>query len=57
MSSGWAETRHQWSTTTTENLDYYPRIGFTETHRGTDAGYERVYFTRPVGRTQELPGG
>ena len=32
----------------TENIDYYPRRGFVETHRATDAGYHRVYFTRPV---------
>jgi len=31
-----------------ENLDYYPRRGFTETHRGSDEGYERVYYRRPV---------
>jgi len=29
-----------------ENLDYYPRRGFTETHRAADEGYERVYFSR-----------
>lgn len=32
----------------TENLDYYPRRGFTESHRATDAGYERVYFSRKL---------
>ena len=30
----------------TENLAFYPRHGFEETHRGTDAGYRRVYFRR-----------
>lgn len=34
----------------TENLDFYPKRGFTETHRGLEAGYERVYFSRPVGK-------
>lgn len=32
----------------TENLSFYPRRGFTETHRGFEAGYERIYFSRPV---------
>ena len=32
----------------TENLSYYPNQGFTETHRAMDAGYHRVYFSRPV---------
>ncbi|MCP3855318.1 MAG: alpha/beta fold hydrolase [Actinomycetia bacterium] len=30
------------------NLDYYPARGFTETHRATEAGYDRVYFARVV---------
>ena len=29
-----------------ENIQYYPRRGFRETHRATDAGYQRVYFSR-----------
>ncbi len=32
----------------TENLDYYPRRGFVETHRGIEAGYQRVYFSLAV---------
>ncbi len=32
----------------TENLAFYPRLGFTETHRATDSGYQRVYFSLPV---------
>jgi ribosomal protein S18 acetylase RimI-like enzyme len=32
----------------TENLDYYARQGFVETHRGRDGDFRRVYFTRPV---------
>ena len=30
----------------TENIRYYPRRGFRETHRACDAGYQRVYFSR-----------
>lgn len=29
-----------------ENIQYYPRKGFLETHRATDDGYQRVYFSR-----------
>jgi predicted N-acetyltransferase YhbS len=29
-----------------ENLGYYPRRGYAETHRATNSGYERVYFSR-----------
>lgn len=29
----------------TENIKYYPRKGFQETHRASDAGYERVYYS------------
>jgi ribosomal protein S18 acetylase RimI-like enzyme len=32
----------------TANLTYYPRRGFTETHRGIEDGYTRVYFTKQV---------
>lgn len=32
----------------TENLSYYSRRGFVETHRQIDAGYRRVYFERAV---------
>ncbi len=29
-----------------ENLAYYPRHGYRETHRGTDSGFRRVFFTK-----------
>lgn len=29
-----------------ENVAYYLRKGFVETHRASDAGYERVYFSK-----------
>ncbi|GAA0560698.1 GNAT family N-acetyltransferase [Paractinoplanes ferrugineus] len=32
----------------TENLTYYARRGFTETGRGTQHGYRRVFFAKPV---------
>lgn len=30
----------------TENLAFYPRLGYRETDRRTDAGFERVFFTK-----------
>jgi GNAT superfamily N-acetyltransferase len=32
----------------TENLDYYPRRGYVETHRGEQDGYRRVFFTKTL---------
>lgn len=29
-----------------ENVAMYPRLGFTETHRGSEAGHPRVYFEK-----------
>jgi ribosomal protein S18 acetylase RimI-like enzyme len=33
----------------TENLAYYPRLGFRETDRREEDGYKRVYFEKRVG--------
>lgn len=30
----------------TENLDYYPRRGYQETHRARQLGYARVFFSK-----------
>lgn len=30
----------------TENLAFYPRLGYEETHRRTDDGFERVFFAK-----------
>lgn len=32
----------------TENFLYYVRHGFVETHRGTDEGFERIYFSKKL---------
>jgi GNAT superfamily N-acetyltransferase len=32
----------------TENIALYARIGFVETHRGREAGYDRVFMTKIV---------
>ena len=29
-----------------ENHDYYRRHGYRETHRGTDGGFRRVYYSK-----------
>ena len=31
-----------------ENLSLYPKMGFVETERRTEAGYERVYFRKDL---------
>jgi hypothetical protein len=30
----------------TENLDFYPRLGYVETRRLSEDGFERVYFEK-----------
>jgi GNAT superfamily N-acetyltransferase len=32
----------------TENLAYYPRRGYTETHRAEQDGFRRVFFRKPL---------
>ena len=32
----------------TENIALYRRIGFVETHRVSEKGYDRVYMTKPL---------
>ncbi len=46
--AGLPEIRLYTNEAMTENLDYYPRRGFAETHRGIEAGYRRVYFSLSV---------
>jgi GNAT superfamily N-acetyltransferase len=33
----------------TENLTYYPRRGYTETHRMQQDGFQRVFFRKRLG--------
>lgn len=33
----------------TENRALYPRLGYVETHRATEDGFERVYYRKPLG--------
>jgi N-acetylglutamate synthase-like GNAT family acetyltransferase len=43
---GVSEVRLYTNEAMTENLAYYASRGFVETHRATDHGYRRVFFTK-----------
>ena len=43
---GYAELRLYTHETMTENLRLYPRLGWEETGRGEQAGYQRVFFRK-----------
>jgi GNAT superfamily N-acetyltransferase len=45
---GLPEVRLYTNEAMTENVSYYPRRGFVETHRSADSGYRRVLFTKQV---------
>jgi ribosomal protein S18 acetylase RimI-like enzyme len=36
----------------TENVAFYERLGFVETHRGEERGFKRVYMTKVLGSPQ-----
>ena len=37
----------------TENLAYYLRRGYSETHRATQDGFRRIFFTKPLNLVAE----
>jgi GNAT superfamily N-acetyltransferase len=43
---GLAELRLYTNAVMTENLHYYPRRGYVETHRGEEGGFQRVFFRK-----------
>jgi ribosomal protein S18 acetylase RimI-like enzyme len=47
---GVAELRLYTHATMTENIAFYRRLGFVETGRGRQAGYDRVFMTKHVNR-------
>jgi GNAT superfamily N-acetyltransferase len=46
---GHAELRLYTHEMMTENIALYTRLGFHETGRGHEAGYDRVFMTKPIG--------
>jgi ribosomal protein S18 acetylase RimI-like enzyme len=45
---GFAELRLYTHERMTENIALYRRLGFVETGRGRDAGYDRVFMAKPL---------
>ncbi len=48
---GYTELRLYTHERMTENIALYTRLGFRETGRGHDAGYDRVFMTKALGGT------
>lgn len=46
--AGLPEIRLYTNVAMTENLSFYPRRGYRETHRAVEDGYQRAFFTKPV---------
>jgi GNAT superfamily N-acetyltransferase len=46
---GFAELRLYTHVMMTENIALYTRLGFVETGRGSDSGYDRVFMTKRLG--------
>jgi ribosomal protein S18 acetylase RimI-like enzyme len=52
---GLDEIRLYTHVTMTENIAFYPRHGYTPTHRSSQAGFERVFFTKRLAADETLP--
>jgi N-acetylglutamate synthase-like GNAT family acetyltransferase len=48
VAAGVGEIRLYTNEAMTENLAYYPRRGFVETHRSIEHGFRRVFFRKSV---------
>jgi N-acetylglutamate synthase-like GNAT family acetyltransferase len=55
--AGVSEIRLYTNAVMTENLAFYPRRGFTQTHRATQYGFDRVFFSKRLSETSGLPNG
>jgi N-acetylglutamate synthase-like GNAT family acetyltransferase len=49
VEQGLCEVRLYTNEAMTENLSFYPRQGYRETHRATEDGYRRVFYAKSVG--------
>lgn len=54
--SGLAELRLYTNAAMTENLTYYPRHGYVETHRGEESGFQRVFFRKRIASLRRQVG-
>jgi N-acetylglutamate synthase-like GNAT family acetyltransferase len=43
---GLSEIRLYTNVAMTENLSYYPRHGYAQTHRAREDGFDRIYFSK-----------
>lgn len=53
---GMSELRLCTNVAMTENLELYPRLGWTETGRRNEDGFDRVFFRRPIAKPDEPRG-
>ena len=45
---GLAELTLYTNSAMTENIELYSRLGWRETHRRTERGFQRVFFSKPA---------
>ena len=55
--AGLTEVRLYTHEAMTENLAYYPRRGFRETHRETEDGFSRVFLTKVLAAPGDVGAG
>jgi ribosomal protein S18 acetylase RimI-like enzyme len=51
---GLPELRLYTNAAMTENLELYPRLGYRETGRRTEEGFQRVFFSKPLAPTSQV---
>ena len=50
LDAGLTSVRLYTNAAMTENLAFYPRHGYVRTHRAEQDGFDRVFFTKELGR-------